>query len=139
MLNGVICGWGYSGKSIHSHLFSKTNGIALYGIVTSQSVSGSFKTFSHLSDALADPSVSFVVICNTTEAHYSDTMASLKAGKHVIVDKPMCITVSEAKEMIELAKKMKLVLAVFHNRRFDGDFLTVKNLISENKLSLLTF
>lgn len=55
--------------------------------------------------------------------------AALSAGKHVIVEKPLVPSVAEAEELIELAKKHNLVLATYQNRRWDSDFLTLRELV----------
>ncbi|HET7559137.1 MAG TPA: Gfo/Idh/MocA family oxidoreductase, partial [Limnochordia bacterium] len=52
----------------------------------------------------------------------------------VVIEKPMCITTDEATEMIELAKAKGLLLSVFHNRRFDGDYLALKELVAKGTI-----
>ena len=59
----------------------------------------------------------------------SVTLECLKAGKHVVVEKPMCITIAEATEMINTAKDNGLMLSVHHNRRWDADFWTLRDLV----------
>ena len=71
------------------------------------------------------------------ETHYPLAKQALEAGKHVVVDKPFAATSAEARELMELAQEMGLVLAPFHNRRWDGDFLTVKKLLAGGKLGRL--
>jgi scyllo-inositol 2-dehydrogenase (NADP+) len=152
-IRAVIVGWGYSGRTIHASLIFQTPGIVLYGIVSSQKDLSSdtislvsqkqtevnkstllnLKIFSTLELACQDPNADLIIICNTTEAHSSCAIQSLKARKHVVVDKPMCLKVSEAAEMIQIAKENSKILTVFHNRRFDGDFKTVQHLIKEDK------
>ena len=61
----------------------------------------------------------------------------MQAGKHVVVDKPFASISKEAKELEDLAESRGLVLAPFHNRRWDGDFLTLKRLISDGVLGRL--
>jgi len=61
--------------------------------------------------------------------HAPVAVECLKAGKHVIVEKPMCITIAEATEMINTAKEKGLMLSVYHNRRWDGDFWTLLELV----------
>ncbi|KAG8877689.1 hypothetical protein FRB97_003180 [Tulasnella sp. 331] len=63
---------------------------------------------------------------------------ALQAGKHVILEKPIVTTAAEARDLIDIAKAKGVTLAPYHNRRFDGDFLTVEKLIKENKLSDLS-
>jgi len=78
--------------------------------------------------------VELVVVLTPNESHYPLAKEALAAGKHVVLDKPMTITSAEADELIELAEQKGLTLTVFHNRRWDGDFLTVQELIRSNTL-----
>ena len=70
-----------------------------------------------------------VIICSPNDCHYSQARQCLEAGCHVIVEKPFTITVGEAESLIDLAEKQKRILTVFHNRRLDGDFLTVQDIV----------
>jgi predicted dehydrogenase len=58
----------------------------------------------------------------------------LLAGKDLVVDKPFTTTYAEAKDLVELARQRGQMLTVYQNRRFDGDFRTISNLLSENRL-----
>lgn len=66
-----------------------------------------------------------MVLATPHNTHAGLAIKCLEAGRYVIVEKPMCITVKEATDMINTAKKSKVRLSVFHNRRYDGDFLTI--------------
>lgn len=88
---------------------------------------------SSLADLLASD-IDLVVIITPHNTHYSIAMEALKAGKHVVLEKPMCITVDEATDMIEAAKKSNVVLTVFHNRRLDGDYKAIKEVIDKGLL-----
>lgn len=69
--------------------------------------------------------VDLVVISSPNRSHFPLAKAALEAGKHVVVDKPFTVSVAEADALIALAAERERVLTVFHNRRWDGDFLTV--------------
>ena len=74
-----------------------------------------------------------LVIVNTPDAlHFSMAKAAIEAGKHVVVEKPFTLTSGEAVELINLAKENNVLLTVYQNRRWDGDFLTVQKMIREN-------
>ncbi|MEO6910137.1 MAG: Gfo/Idh/MocA family oxidoreductase, partial [Edaphobacter sp.] len=91
-------------------------------------------------EALADTAIQLVVIGTPNETHFDLAKQALHAGKHVVIDKPFAATSAQAKELIELAAARKLVLAPFHNRRWDGDFLTVRTLLEQKALGrLVTF
>jgi scyllo-inositol 2-dehydrogenase (NADP+) len=83
---------------------------------------------------LADSSIDLVVIATPNASHFPLARAALEAGKHVVVDKPFAVTAGEADALIALAAARGRMLTVFHNRRWDGDFLTVKALVESKRL-----
>lgn len=85
--------------------------------------------FTNLNDMLKMDELDLVVNILPHNVHYSTTMQCLEAGKHVVLEKPFCITVEEANNMIELARSKGLMLSLFHNRRWDGDYLTIRDMI----------
>ncbi|MDR1555565.1 MAG: Gfo/Idh/MocA family oxidoreductase [Tannerellaceae bacterium] len=80
-------------------------------------------------ELLADSDIQLVVVNTPDVTHYEFARRALLAGKHVIVEKPFVSEVSEGEELISLAKEKRLMLAVYQNRRWDGDFLTVQEVI----------
>ena len=92
-----------------------------------------------LADAAADTAIDVVVIASPTASHFQWAKAALLAGKHVIVDKPIAATSADADELIALAEKQGRVLTVFQNRRWDGDFLTVRRCIDEGALGHVSY
>ncbi|KAJ0361131.1 hypothetical protein COL26b_013816 [Colletotrichum chrysophilum] len=80
----------------------------------------------------ADSNIDLVVVC--TRVHEDFVEASIKAGKHVVVEKPFVPTSAIADRLIQLATEKNKILTVFHNRRFDNDFLTLQHLINEGAL-----
>jgi len=78
--------------------------------------------------------VELVIVTTPPESHYALAKAALEAGKHVVCEKPFTPTLAEAEELVRLADKSTTILTVFHNRRWDGDFLTVKELMERNLL-----
>jgi len=78
-----------------------------------------------------------VVISTPPDTHFPLALASLKAGKHVVVEKPLCTSSQQAEELERVAKESGRVLAAFQNRRFDSDFLTVKDLVASQVLGEL--
>ena len=73
---------------------------------------------------LADKSVELVVVSTPNETHFDLAKQALEAGKHVVIDKPFAATSAEARALIDLARAKGLLVIPFHNRRWDGDFLT---------------
>ena len=84
--------------------------------------------------AIASPDIDLVVIATPNLTHVPLARAALEAGKHVVVDKPFATDVAGADALIELAAARGRMLTVFHNRRWDGDFLTVRQLIGSGRL-----
>jgi scyllo-inositol 2-dehydrogenase (NADP+) len=80
-------------------------------------------------ELIADPAIDLVVIATPNLTHFPLAAAALKAGKHVVVDKPFTVTLAEADALIDLARAQDRLLTIFHNRRWDGDFLTVSELM----------
>ena len=86
-------------------------------------------------DALiASSHVDCIVIATPNDTHYALAAKVLAAGKHVVVDKPVTLTAGEARTLAQLARDQGVLFAPFHNRRWDGDFLTVRDLIESGAL-----
>jgi len=86
-------------------------------------------TYDTLEKMLEDDDVNLCVIILPHHLHGPVALQCLKAGRHVALEKPFCLTVDEATAMIEAARAGNLALTVYHNRRFDGDFLTIRRAI----------
>ncbi|MEL6676684.1 MAG: Gfo/Idh/MocA family oxidoreductase [Bacteroidota bacterium] len=86
---------------------------------------------------LSLPELSLIVVNTPEVTHFEFAKAALLAGKHVVVEKAFTPTVAEAVELENLAQEKGLVLAVFQNRRWDGNFLTVKDIIESGKIGRL--
>jgi scyllo-inositol 2-dehydrogenase (NADP+) len=87
--------------------------------------------FASLDEMLAMQELDLVVNILPHDLHAPTTLQCLNAGKHVVQEKPFCITVAEANAMIDLAREQGLMLSLFHNRRWDGDYLTIRDLIDK--------
>jgi len=92
------------------------------------------KVVRDLESLLREPSVHLIVVATPNTSHPEIAAQSLQAGKHVVVDKPFTITSADADELIALSKKVGRVLSVFQNRRWDGDFLTVRQILDKELL-----
>ncbi|KZO96710.1 oxidoreductase NAD-binding protein [Calocera viscosa TUFC12733] len=92
------------------------------------------KVVTTLEEVISDPEVDLVVVTVKDAAHFPYAKAALSAGKHVVLEKPVTATSAEVRELIAIAKAKKVVFAPYHNRRFDGDFLTLRSLIDAGKL-----
>ena len=84
-----------------------------------------------LEELLDDEEVELVVVNTPSITHYEFAKRCLEAGKHVIVEKPFTATSQEARELISIAANKNLKLSVYHNRRYDSDYRTVKKILDE--------
>lgn len=92
------------------------------------------RTFTDVDKLLSDEEIDLVTIITPHNTHAPLAIQCLNAGKAVICEKPMCLTAQEATAMIEAARKNDVMLSVFHNRRHDGDFLAIREAVTEKKL-----
>ncbi|WP_068009034.1 Gfo/Idh/MocA family oxidoreductase [Pseudovibrio axinellae] len=135
----ALVGFGVSGQNFHAPLLSFVDGIELTAVVSSKpelvkSVLPDCATYTSFEDVLEEPQIELVVLTVPNTLHYEHTKAALLAGKHVVVEKPFTTTSAEAEELIALSELKGLKLSVYHNRRFDCDFLTLRELVETGQL-----
>ncbi len=141
----AVIGYGLAGRVFHAPFVSAVPGLRLEAIVqrTGDEAARAYpgvRVLRSVEEALGDAAVQMVVVATPNETHFDLAKAALEAGKHVVVDKPFAATSAGARELIELAEARGLVLAPFHNRRWDGDFLTVRKILDEGVLGrVVTF
>jgi Predicted dehydrogenases and related proteins len=87
------------------------------------------RTYQSVDEMLTQEDFDLAVIVTPHNTHAPLALKCLKAGKHVIVEKPMCLTVKEATAMIETARQKGVMLTVYHNRHWDGDFLALQDIV----------
>jgi predicted dehydrogenase/type 1 glutamine amidotransferase len=85
--------------------------------------------FTRLEDMVAMDGLDLVVDILPHNMHAPTALRCLEAGKHVVLEKPFCITIDEANTMIDTARARGLMLSLFHNRRWDGDYLTIRDIV----------
>ncbi|PEK99018.1 oxidoreductase [Bacillus sp. AFS017336] len=134
-----LVGYGFSGATFHAPFIKALEEFELSKVVSSkkeevQKDLGAVEVVSALEDVLADELIDLVVITTPSGMHFEMAKQSLLAGKHVILEKPMVIQTWEAEELNKIAEEKNLLLSVYHNRRWDNDFLTVKKLINDGVL-----
>ncbi|MFH1743509.1 MAG: ThuA domain-containing protein [bacterium] len=88
-----------------------------------------FETYPHIDEMLKKTKADLIVVVTPHNTHFDLARSALRAGKHVILEKPMCITAKEATTLINLAKKNKVALSVFHNRRWDPDYAAIRRVV----------
>lgn len=140
----AIVGFGAVAEKMHAPLIDVCNGLDLVAVVErngdkSQEQYPQIKIFRSFESLISDPEIELIVITTPNEFHFTMAKAALLAGKHVVVDKPVTIHSHEAEELDNLAKTTGLICSVFQNRRYDGDFLTIQEIISKNLLGELVY
>jgi scyllo-inositol 2-dehydrogenase (NADP+) len=138
----VVIGFGLAGQVFHAPFVSAVPGLRLEAIVQRKGDEAgkaypSARILRSVDEALKDAAVQLIVVGTPNETHFELAKQALLAGKHVVIDKPFAPTSAEAKELKELAEKQGVVLAPFHNRRWDGDFRTVQRLLAEEAVGRL--
>lgn len=137
---GVI-GLGRSGWSNHARFLGRAPDFSLVAVADAvperrQEAQTAFGCAPYIDAAglLADPAVELAVICTPSHTHAALAIAALRAGKHVLVEKPMATSVSEADAMLAAAREAGHLLTVFQNRRLDPDFLAIQELLAAGTL-----
>src|SRR5438445_1423056 len=130
----ALVGFGFSGRVFHAPFLKVLPQYALSCVVSSQfqkikEFLPEAKVAENFDVVLKDPAIELVVIATPNDTHYFLAKAALEAGKNVVIDKPFTVHSNDAIHLMEIAKSHQKHLTVFHNRRWDGDFLTVKNVI----------
>ena len=138
-INTALCSFGMSGVVFHAPFIEVNAKFNLYGVLErtkneAQKRYPTIKKFRSLDDLLADETIELVVINTPNITHFDFAKKVINAGKHLIIEKPFTATVTEAEELICLAKEKNVVLSVFQNRRYDSDFKTVKKILSQDLL-----
>jgi len=132
----VVVGYGLAGRAFHAPLIRRQTGLSLEGVVARDPkvraeavVDWGVRGFATLDEALADDSLRLVVIATPHDSHADLAVRALEAGKDCVVDKVMALSTAEADRMVAARDRSGRVLSVFHNRRWDWDFLTVKSVL----------
>ncbi|WP_255953107.1 Gfo/Idh/MocA family protein [Streptomyces odontomachi] len=142
-LRVALVGYGLAGSVFHAPLIAATDGLVLDTIVTTsperrQQARAEFPDV-RFADSVDDlfaraDELDLAVIASPNRTHVTHATAALRAGLNVVVDKPLAATAAEARELAAFAEQRGLLLSVFQNRRWDGDFRTVQSLIADGAL-----
>ncbi len=129
-----LIGFGFVSKTFHVPLLLATEGYKITAVSSSRpadvsSILPDVEVVSDPKTLAKHPDVDLVVIASPNETHAPLANVAMRAGHHVVVDKPFTITVEEARHLGAIAKKREVILSIFQNRRWDSDFLTVQDAI----------
>ena len=124
MIRVGLVGYGLAGSVFHAPLIRACERMELSGVMTSREAPARVGSL----DELIERS-DLVVVASPNQSHFPIARRALEADRHVVVDKPFTVTLDEADELIALAEQRGRMLSVFHNRRWDSDFLTLRELL----------
>jgi predicted dehydrogenase len=139
MIKTGICSFGMSGKLFHAPFIAAHPGYELAAIVErhnndSREKYPASKLYRSVEEMVEDKNLDLIVVNTPTHLHFEQAKLVLNAGKNMVIEKPFAITVAEAEELTALAEKNKLFLSVYQNRRYDGDYLAVKDVLQKGLL-----
>jgi predicted dehydrogenase len=139
MIDVGVVGFGLAGRAFHAPIIHAVPGLRLAAIVqrsgdSAREVYPEVKIVRDLDELVAMKSISLIAIATPNETHFPFAKKCLEAGRHVVVDKPFTNTLAEARELVALAGKYGRMLTVYQDRRFDGDFRTVRQLLGRGSL-----
>lgn len=137
--NVALVGFGYAGQTFHAPLIAACPDLRLHSIVTGKPEAAlaawsQARPVADLATVLADPQIDLVVLATPNDLHAPQARAALEAGKAVVIDKPFALSLDEARGVADLAREKGLFLSVFHNRRWDADFLGLQQQIASGAL-----
>ena len=144
MINVGIIGMGRSGWELHAAPLQKFPDYRLVAACDQSQArldqaaqAFGVRTYRDAHKLIEDPEVQLVVVAAPSNLHASLAIAALEAGKHVLVEKPMAITLADAEAMVAAAERSGQLLTVFHNRRWDRDYQMLKTLVQRGVLGEL--
>ena len=138
-MNIALTSFGMSGRVFHAPFIAQHPHLKLYAVVErhrseSRELYPESKLYRSVTQMLQDPEVEVVVVNTPVQTHYKYAKEALLAGKHVLVEKPFTVTLEEAQELDTLANEKGKLLTIYQNRRYDGDYLKVKEILESGVL-----
>ena len=137
-----LLSFGLSGKVFHAPFLNAHEGF-LFTSVTERSKKEACQTYPDVTSydsvdqLVANPNIELVIINTPNYTHYDFALKALKANKHVLIEKPFTTNTEQAIELFDRAKRNKLHVLPYQNRRYDSDFLSVKKTIESGVLGNL--
>lgn len=145
IIQTAIVGFGFSGRVFHAPFLDVHPGFRLKKVVerfgdNARTIYPDVEIVRNHLDLLKDPELELIVIATPNIYHFDLAREFLEAGKHVVVEKPFTTSSAEADELIKIGVKAGRKIFVYHNRRWDGDFKTVQQVVYNGHLGdLLTY
>ena len=139
MISTLLVGFGFSATTFHLPFLNYLPQFSVDVVISSKpdavkAVLPHAEIYSSLEEALKIHDVDLVIITTPNHLHSQQARVALEHSCHVLVEKPFTLNSEEAEALVDLANAQNKQLCVYHNRRFDGDFLTIKKLIDDGRL-----
>jgi predicted dehydrogenase len=139
MIDVGLIGYGLAGRSFHAPVISAVPGLRLAAILerTGNDAAGKYpdvRIVRTLDELLAIKEIRLIVIATPNDSHFPLAQQCFAAGRDVLVDKPFTTTLKEAIALVEFAKQQGRLLTVYQNRRYDGDFQAIVQLVTSGEL-----
>jgi scyllo-inositol 2-dehydrogenase (NADP+) len=134
-----LLAYGMSGRVFHAPFLAAHPGFRLRAVVerhekTAAQQYPGIVSYGGVEALMADPALELIVVNTPTATHFDYACQALRAGKHVLVEKPVALNASQARELWELAKRVDRQVFAYQNRRYDADFLAVRRIIASGRL-----
>jgi len=134
-----LVGYGFAGQTFHAPVLAAVPGLRLAAVASSQpdKVRRDWPQAAVVPDVyalVARQDVQLVVVATPNAQHHPVARAALLAGRHVVVDKPFTLDAAEARDLAAMAAHLRRVLSVYQNRRFDADFLTLREVLARGRV-----
>ena len=138
----VLLAYGMSGKLFQAPFLAAHPGFELYGVAerTAQRMHHDYpaiRSYPGVAEALADPTIELVVVNTPSNTHFDLASLALRAGKHVLLEKPVATSVAQLQELLALARQQGRHLLAYQNRRWDSDFQAVRRVVESGQLGQL--
>jgi predicted dehydrogenase len=139
VIDVALVGFGLAGRAFHAQVIRAVPGLRLAAVLQRSGNAAAeqypdVRVVRTLDDLLSIPEIRLVVIATPNESHFALAQQCLAAGRDVLVDKPFTTTLAEAVELVQLAKQRGRLLTVYQNRRYDGDFQAIRQLVASGVL-----
>jgi predicted dehydrogenase len=141
-IKSALVSFGISSKTFHAPFLTTMPEYQLVSVLERSGNTASEKypwvrTARAIDELLADQELELIIITSPNETHFPYAKMAMEAGKHVVIEKPFTNTSAEAKQLIAVSKATGKICAVYHNRRYVADFLTMKQIIEKKLLGEL--
>jgi scyllo-inositol 2-dehydrogenase (NADP+) len=142
MISVGLIGFGLAGRAFHAPVIHAVSGLRLAAIVQRSGNQAAelypdVRIVRSVEELLAISDIQLIVIATPNDTHYSIARQCLDAGRDVVIDKPLTPTLEEARDLVRFAQERGRLLTVYQNRRYDGDFQAVLQIVTSGRLGRL--